>query len=292
MSLAYQDCGTQSGTAHRNQAATKNEPKNAAPRVLTREYYERIHTLDEHHGWYRGMREVTMRLVERFCERERPLRILDAGCGTGGLLSRLGIFAGPGSTVVGLDLSPEALQHCQQRGLGGLVQSSVWPLPFHDLSFDVITCCDVLQHVEGTGDLQALGEFYRVLRPSGVLVLRVAAGIGCPTYSHRYYQTHDVVERLKNSNFLIEKVSYLNQVSAWVQTLKRKNDPGFIVEGLPEAVSSGVTRFIQARWWKNKLIFYTLKWEARKLLQPGRTFKCGTSVICVARKRSSTHSLR
>lgn len=260
------------------------EKTSPAPRVLTPEYYARINALDEKHGWYRGMREVTLRLIERFCQPRESLRILDAGCGTGGLLAQLVSFAGPGGMLVGLDLAPEALQFCRQRGAPGLVQSSVVPLPFRDSSFHLITCSDVLQHLEGAGDQQALEEFYRVLQLGGVVVLRVAAGVGSPRYSHRYYQVRELARQLTNAGFAIEKLSYLNQLSYWAQALRRKADRGFVIEGLPEIDSKGASAPFSARWWKNWLIFYSLKREASRLSRSGHTYNRGTSIIGVARK--------
>src|SRR5258708_4259393 len=76
-------------------------------------------------------------------------RVLDVGCG-GGLLAEE--FARLGCQVTGVDPSKLSLntarRHAQQSGLPITYQEGVGEqLPFADASFDFVTCCDVLEHV-------------------------------------------------------------------------------------------------------------------------------------------------
>jgi 2-polyprenyl-6-hydroxyphenyl methylase / 3-demethylubiquinone-9 3-methyltransferase len=97
----------------------------------------------------------------------RGLTLLDVGCG-GGLLAEE--FAGLGCQVTGLDPSEASLdtarEHARQAGLEIAYQSGVGEhLPFADASFDIVICCDVLEHVN---DLeQVIKEIARVLKPGG-----------------------------------------------------------------------------------------------------------------------------
>ena len=97
----------------------------------------------------------------------RGLRILDIGCG-GGLLAER--FSGTGAQVTGLDPSGPSLdaarEHARQRHLDieyrqGLAEE----LPFPDASFDLVYCCDTLEHVTSTD--RAVAEAVRVLKPGG-----------------------------------------------------------------------------------------------------------------------------
>jgi 2-polyprenyl-6-hydroxyphenyl methylase/3-demethylubiquinone-9 3-methyltransferase len=95
------------------------------------------------------------------------LRALDIGCG-GGLLAEE--FARLGCAVVGVDPSEESLAaartHAASQGLAIEYQCATGEaLPFADESFDIVYCCDVLEHV--TDLMQVIAETARVLRPGG-----------------------------------------------------------------------------------------------------------------------------
>ena len=95
------------------------------------------------------------------------LRALDVGCG-GGLLAEE--FARLGCTVVGVDPSEESLaaarRHAAGQGLAIDYQCATGEaLPLADASFDVVYCCDVLEHV--TDLQQVIAETARVLKPGG-----------------------------------------------------------------------------------------------------------------------------
>jgi 2-polyprenyl-6-hydroxyphenyl methylase/3-demethylubiquinone-9 3-methyltransferase len=93
---------------------------------------------------------------------------LDVGCGGGFLseeLSRLGL------SVTGVDPSGESIgvarEHAAQGGLSIDYRVSCGEkLPFADESFDMVFCCDVLEHVSDLG--RVVSEISRVLRPGGI----------------------------------------------------------------------------------------------------------------------------
>jgi 2-polyprenyl-6-hydroxyphenyl methylase/3-demethylubiquinone-9 3-methyltransferase len=96
------------------------------------------------------------------------LRALDVGCG-GGLLAEE--FAGLGFAVTGVDPSERSLAaartHAAQAGLPiEYRRASGEALPFAADSFDVVYCCDVLEHVADL--VQVIRESARVLKPGGV----------------------------------------------------------------------------------------------------------------------------
>lgn len=99
------------------------------------------------------------------------LRVLDAGCGSG-ICSE--ILARRGATVHGVDVTPEMLDLARRRCAGLAVELTLGDLaqPLHwlaDQSFDRVLCALALDYVEPLD--RAFGEFYRVARPGGVLVL-------------------------------------------------------------------------------------------------------------------------
>ena len=95
-------------------------------------------------------------------------RALDVGCG-GGLLAEE--FARLGFAVTGVDPSARSLEaaraHAAEAGLSiEYRQASGEALPFADSTFDVVYCCDVLEHV--TDLARVIAESARVLKAGGV----------------------------------------------------------------------------------------------------------------------------
>jgi 2-polyprenyl-6-hydroxyphenyl methylase / 3-demethylubiquinone-9 3-methyltransferase len=100
----------------------------------------------------------------------RGPNLLDVGCG-GGFLSEE--FAKNGYRVTGLDPSPHLVEtgraHARLGGLSIEYLTGVGEkLPFPDASFDYVTCCDVLEHVDDIGLVVA--EIARVLKPDGMFL--------------------------------------------------------------------------------------------------------------------------
>ena len=94
-----------------------------------------------------------------------PLRVLDAGCGNGRLLQGL---AAPGRELHGCDWIATApagvpmVYTSVDLNRDGLTN-------YADGSFDLVTCSDVIEHLEAPGAL--LREIARVLRPDGLAVI-------------------------------------------------------------------------------------------------------------------------
>lgn len=121
--------------------------------------------------------------ASRFCFSGAQGRVLDAGCGNGNLLLRaLKNKTGREKTdssalqIVGMDFSGNMLGRAALRSRGderaGFLQGSVTSLPFQDRSFDRVVSSGVLTCLPNShAATRALQEFYRVLKPEGVLVV-------------------------------------------------------------------------------------------------------------------------
>lgn len=92
---------------------------------------------------------------------------LDVGFGLGYGLNILAIKA---SSVSGVDIDPRVLEYCRSTVLGRNPRLSYldvydgYSLPFPDKHFDLVTCVDVLEHVEDYH--RFLDELLRVTRKS------------------------------------------------------------------------------------------------------------------------------
>ena len=192
------------------------------------EEYNVMYQVEDHHWWYLGMEHITCRLLERILPAggaTQPLKILDAGCGTGAVMKYLARYG----EVTGFDFSAEALKFSRRRGHPRLMQASVTAVPFADSTYDLVVSFDVLcEH--GVDDGLALGEFARVLKPGGALLLRL------PAYrwmrgqhdtavhvAHRY-DRREITSKLQNGGFQPIQVSYANTFLFPIAVAKRLSE--------------------------------------------------------------------
>ena len=91
----------------------------------------------------------------------RESRVLDLGCGRGGVVE---LFWREVGLAAGIDSDPVSLAEHRASGMP-LVQARGESLPFVDESFDLVVCLWVLEHLRAPAEV--LREVRRVLRPGG-----------------------------------------------------------------------------------------------------------------------------
>ena len=213
-------------------------------------------------------------------------RILDAGCGTGGLILRMSAMR-PAWKWSGIDFMPLACELARKR-CGPEVEireASITALPFADSSFDAVVSADVICQVDNPD--VAVGEFFRVLRPGGVVVINVPAYMWMWSYhddscqtKHRYTRP-EMAALLTGAGFGLTRLTHLNALPfplIWAKRkLFRSASDTSDVKAYPapiEAMFRGLTA-IEHAW-----------------LHTGSAWAWGTSVFAVARKpdqRSETN---
>jgi SAM-dependent methyltransferase len=120
------------------------------------------------HFWFRGFRRFVGPAIARHAAGRRDLRLLDCGCGTAGNVALLA----PHGRTFAFDLSAYGSERARDAGVPAL-RADITRMPFADGSFDIVTSFDVLQCVNG--DVEAMAEMARVLKPGGVAIVTVAA---------------------------------------------------------------------------------------------------------------------
>jgi ubiquinone/menaquinone biosynthesis C-methylase UbiE len=130
--------------------------------------YALMDAVEDHMWWYRALHR---RLLAALADVHGS--VLDAGCGTGGLLARLGA-ARPDLQLVGVEWADQACRRAAAKSDASLVRGTVNALPFRDGCFDAAISADVLCH-RAVEPRSALAELGRVLRPGGRLVINMPA---------------------------------------------------------------------------------------------------------------------
>jgi len=162
------------------------------------------------HFWFRGFRWFVDPILQQATGGRRVGRVLDAGCGTGFNLGRLGVH-GP---TWGFDLSARGVAFAHAKGQRRLARASVGAIPFRSSTFDLVTSFDVLQSVPDGVEAAAAREFARVLRPGGALVLSVAAlevlrgRHSILAEERRRYTPGRVRRLLEGAGFTIERLTF------------------------------------------------------------------------------------
>src|SRR5688572_24547624 len=108
--------------------------------------YSIMYRVEGSHWWFVGRRRIISSFVRRIAVniKHPQTRLLDVGCGTGANLEMLAQFG----EAEGVDVSLEALDFCQTRGLQNVRQGEAEHLPYEDKSFDLVTGLDVVEHLD------------------------------------------------------------------------------------------------------------------------------------------------
>ena len=134
--------------------------------------------------------------------------ILDAGCGSG---RNLKWFYQNDFEIFGIDTDSEFLKNAKQNypeAASNFMVGTLDNLPYGENSFDHILCCAVLHFAKSeTHFTDMFSELIRVLKPKGMLLIRMASNIGLDgnapeiTYKENgnkgtYYLTRERISQL------------------------------------------------------------------------------------------------
>ena len=141
---------------------------------MERAEYDRMHAVEDRMWWYRGLRTLAAQLLARALERSAATGpVLDAGCGTGGMLARLGP-AVAGRPTLGLEYDAIAAGLAAAKAGRPVTAGSVNEMPIGDGRLGGYVSLDVLCH-GGVEPERALDEAHRCLAPGAVAVFNLPA---------------------------------------------------------------------------------------------------------------------
>jgi len=172
------------------------------------------------------VREIRYEHIHRYAFARQLVagkRVLDAACGEG---YGSALLAGTASSVTGVDLSTESVEHARGRYQASNLEfqaADCLDLPFEADRFDCIVSFETLEHLADHDGL--LREFRRVLRPGGFLLL---SSPDKAIYS----------EKLQNRNEFHVRELYRGEL----ETLLKAHFPAY-------------------RLWGQKLLFHSALWS-------------------------------
>lgn len=191
--------------------------------------YDKLDRIEDRMWWFAAIHANLLAAGQRSAIDRLHLPILDAGCGTGGFLSRLAARY-YGSAVIGLDLDLGACTRAAVKSARPVCAGSIDDLPFASNALAAIFSADVLCH-EGVDEYRALRQFHRCLCQNGCLILNL------PAYSWmlsahdsavsnvRRYTATGLRRLLKAAEFRPVYISYWNALLLPLMVIARKLAP-------------------------------------------------------------------
>jgi SAM-dependent methyltransferase len=245
---------------------------------MWKQEYSNMFELEDEYWWYRGLHDLIERYVRFEARTSRP-NIIDAGCGSGKLMSIMSRYG----DVTGFDMSEDAIHFSRERGHENVTIQDIndWKPPSD--TYDIATCIDVLCH-EAVPDVDAiLRKFHSCLKHKGILILNL------PSFDV-LARHHDVVVRtvrrcrkrpfgrqLRNVGFEVRVSSYrLPFLFSSILLMKffskftSPKEPESDLKALPTMVNSLLT---YRNYLENVFIYH------------GIPMPFGSSLFVVARKR-------
>jgi len=243
---------------------------------MDRSVYQRLDQLEGEHWWFCARRKIISAVIRRFAPKKQSLRVLEAGCGTGGNLQMLSRFG----QIEAFELDDEARKIAQSK-MPIDVKPGMLPdqIPFRAGSFDVVTAFDVLEHVEQ--DVESLNKLGQQLAPGGRLIMTVPAlpwlwSHHDETHHHfRRYTKSSLDETLRKAGLEPVRISYFNTLLfpmiAGLRLVRKKLG---LAEGTDDAMPGKFANAVL------KMVF-----GAESSLVPHMALPIGVSLMAVAERR-------
>ena len=241
--------------------------------------YKIMYNIESTYWWFRGKQFLLAMLLNDHLDNDGSNRALDIGAGTGSTLELLRKYG----VAYGVEFSAVAIHMLKQGGFNSIVRSDAEEsIPFKNDAFSVVTCLDVLEHLENDSGL--LAEMVRVCKPGGIILVTVPAmpflwsGHDEALHHKRRYIKKQFLNRIAALNCTVTRSTYYNAFLflpiAAVRTFK-----SFMRTGGGKAESDF---FMLLPEWLNSALYFLFAAELKCLRLVDMPF--GLSILAVIQK--------
>lgn len=232
--------------------------------------------------WFRGMRRILFGMLDPLVAKRQIGRVLEAGSGTGHMTTVLAKRYG--WNMFPIDLAWDGISRTKRSPQANPAQADIRACPFRSGAFDAVVSLDVLVHLTAGAESIALREFARVLRPGGLVVLRVSAldilrsRHSQFTCERQRFTRRRLISGVREAGFHVLRCTYANTMLLPIALARFR-----IWEPLMRQAPASGTRSVPG--WLNRALAAPLALEA-DLLSRGLTFPIGQSLLLMGEKTS------
>ncbi len=244
---------------------------------MEEQFEKTYHDIEKKHFWFRSRRDYIISILKEF---PRDIKILDIGSSSGILLNELVEIGFDVKNLYGVDISENAIRNCKLNGIENSFVMDAQNITL-DEKFDVIIASDCLEHLKD--DAKALNNWNSLLKKDGTLLVFVPAFMSLwsehdvVNMHYRRYIKKELVTRLLNANFKIEKASYWNFFLFFPVYLYRS------LSRLKSTNDKHQSGDLKEPSFFNHVLYLLIKFE--NLLLGYLNFTVGVSTFCIAKKQ-------
>lgn len=241
-------------------------------------HFAELARLEARNFWFRARNRLIVWALARYFPGAR--RVLEAGCGTGYVLSGLA-QAFPAAELTGSEVAAEGLAHAAQRvPAARLIQMDARRIPFR-AEFDVAGAFDVLEHIED--DRAVLRALNESLAPGGGLILTVPqhpflwSEFDARARHVRRYRAAELCDKAAEAGFEIVRMTSFVSLLLPLMMVSR------LAARAPAADYDPLAE-LRIAPWLNWTLEKVLDFE-RLLIRAGLDLPAGGSLLVVARRK-------
>jgi SAM-dependent methyltransferase len=181
---------------------------------------------EESHWWFAARSEIVRRIIESYGNLKPGDTILDIGCGTGAIMKELS----DRYRVVGIDMSPIAIEYSKKRGLEEVFVMPVQEFPRDKYNVRAAMMLDVIEHIDD--DIDVLRSAREIVGPEGRVIVTVPAYMwmwGAHDLLHhhkRRYTAKTLRAALEKAGLEPIKLTYFNTLLFPLAAVKKLLDKG------------------------------------------------------------------
>lgn len=172
-----------------------------------------MRAVEDVHWWYRCLHRRTLNTLQRCFSDTSKINVLDAGCGTGGLIRYLKSHGV--ASAFGIDVSQAAVNICTRDGLN-VIQMDIEDIDGSKYieQYDAIVCHDMLYFIDAPSWAEVTENLGIMLKPGGIMLLNLPHGaafsgihdqaVGIP----RRFEYRDIKDIFPKRMFSMENVTF------------------------------------------------------------------------------------